>query len=67
MRRLTPAARQQLVQRIMATATRAELHALERKIAEVYAATLTQRTMNAVELEWLRTVALARREMVGRA
>lgn len=66
MRRLTPSARQRLVVRIMATPTREQLRTLEQRIARHYAATPAQRAANDAELEWLRSAALARREMVGK-
>jgi len=43
LRRLTPEARRRVIVRIMATATRAELRALERLIAKHYAASAAQR------------------------
>ena len=63
---LTPDVRRRLIQRVMATSTWPELRALEREIARDYAATPEQRAMNEAELAWLRPIAAARRQMVGR-
>ncbi len=54
------------MQRVFACASREQLRALELQIATHYAATPAQRAANDAELQWLRSAALARREMVGR-
>lgn len=66
MKVLTPEERRRLVQRVFWCGTREELRALESEIARDWAATPEQQAINAAELQWLREVVLARRQMVGR-
>lgn len=65
-RSLSPAARGRLTQRIFATSARQDLHQIEQQIARNYAAAPAQRAANDEQLQWLRSAARARREMVAR-
>lgn len=65
-RALTAEDRKALVNAVFECGTWPELRALEREIATTLAATPEQRAANDRELQWIRTAARARRELVGR-